>query len=877
MLRVPSPSSSPSPPYHRARRSIPPSLPRLALIAGILASIARPGASSAQDQVQYQEQPTRGIDLPGVGLAGEHDAFSVSVNPAGLRFLRALHAGLALDIMDAERATSAGQGLGLYLGHRIGGGLLPTMGLGLGLEFGRPSRTALTPDPGTPARLSLAYALPLGKHGGLGLSYHRFFDEPGAPGHGLSSWDLGLAFRLGAHFAAGGVIRNLNTPEAGGADVPRSYELELTTRPQGTERWQLALGGRVGEVREDRAELDGWARLDARVARGLFVHGQVETRALTQITTSPLGPSESREREYRASLGLTVSLGAIGTSFWGTGARGPDRANRLSGGTLLVRASSERVPSILGPGQRIERLEISGSMDQRQLTSLVLYLRALARDDGVVALLVTIDDLDAGWATAQELWDELGRVRRAGKRVYAYLVDASTRDYFLATAADRIYLDPAGGIRLQGFAASSVYFKGVFDQLGVTAQFIKIDEYKSAPEAYTRDSPTEPALRMREALYDDVYEHLAGRIAERRGMDRSEVLRLIDSGPYSAGDLASSPLVDAVALPDEISALVITDLGRAYRVASARLERPERWSLPAIAVIYIEGDIVGGESRTVPLLGRKIAGGKTIAQAIARARADQDIEAIVLRIDSPGGSALASEIMAREVFATRGVKPIICSMGDVAASGGYFVAAGCDVILAEPTTVTGSIGIFTGKFDLSGLLARVGLSWTVYKRGARADMDSYFRPYSAEEEALILDKIRYLYGRFTGVVAQGRSMTVDQVDAIARGRVWSGRAARAVNLVDRFGGLADAIDLAKERAGLGKDRRVRVIKLPGQRTGLLERALGVGRARDQAASPASAASALFPGGRILLEAIPASLWQEPGEIQARLPFTLVWH
>src|SRR6185503_3340616 len=257
-------------------------------------------------------------------------------------------------------------------------------------------------------------------------------------------------------------------------------------------------------------------------------------------------------------------------------------------------------------------------------------------------------------------------------------------------------------------------------------------------------------------------------------------------------------------------------------VARAPVEKPDRWNLPTIAVIYADGDIVDGKSQTIPLIGRHLVG----AQTIAAARADDDVAAIILRIDSPGGSAVGSELMAREVFKTRGVKPIVCSLGDIAASGGYFAAAGCDTILADTLTITGSIGIFNGKFDFSGLLGKFGISWSTYKRGQLADMDSWVRPWDENELKMLKRKLHYYYGRFIRAVAEGRNMSTTQVDAVGRGRVWTGLQAKPISLIDRFGNIGDAIQLAKRRVGLSHDDEVRLVLLPQESTSLLGVLLG---------------------------------------------------
>jgi protease-4 len=274
----------------------------------------------------------------------------------------------------------------------------------------------------------------------------------------------------------------------------------------------------------------------------------------------------------------------------------------------------------------------------------------------------------------------------------------------------------------------------------------------------------------------------------------------------------------------------------------------------------------------VPFLGQSLAGSETLVNAIAAARNDPKIGAIILRIDSPGGSALGSELISREVFATRGVKPILCSMSDLAASGGYFVAAGCDLIFAEPMTITGSIGIFYGKFDLGGLAQKLGVTTDTYKRGKRADVESYFRPYTDEERAVLLDKLRYMYGRFVGAVAEGRGLKKDEVDAVGRGHVWTGTQAMPIKLVDRFGGFADALDEAKKRMKLSSGAKVQLVELPNVPTSLLGRLLGVQGVKE--AAPLGLTD--LPMVRDFLRGVPASILIAPDAAQARLPYDVVF-
>ncbi|HVV82839.1 MAG TPA: signal peptide peptidase SppA, partial [Kofleriaceae bacterium] len=650
---------------------------------------------------------------------------------------------------------------------------------------------------------------------------------------------------------------------------------EVVGRPTGTDRLELALGGRIGEVRGDA---DGWLRVASRVARGVSVTAMAESRALSALDTSPSGTMDVDGRELRLAAGLEVSFGRWGGAFYGSGRVDERGDGHAVGGTLVARWASRPEPPVQGHAGRIERLDLTGSISSRALTDLVLRLRDVARDPAVRAVVVSIDGVTSGWATVDELRRELEAVRAHGKPVFAYIVAASTRDYWLATAATKIYLDPAGGVRLTGLAATQLYFKGALDRIGANAEIEKIGEWKSAPEAYTATGPSEAAQQMHEEIYDSWWETFVDGLAHGRRIDPAQVPALLDAGPYSAGQLEHEPrLVDEVATPDRIGALVAGELGGLAPVGRAPAEKDDRWSRPAIAVVYADGDIVDGSSRSLPVVGHKLVGSQSLSDALVAARVDPRIRAIVVRIDSPGGSALASEVISREVFATRGVKPIICSMGDVAASGGYFIAAGCDVIFADPMTVTGSIGIFTGKIDVSSLLAKAGITSKTTRRGVRADMDSIFRPYTDDERAVVLDRLQYFYHRFTQTVSAGRGLPEERVDAVGRGHVWTGAQALPLGLVDRLGGIGDAIALAEQRAGLPAGGRVRIVSLPRVRTGLLGvlgSLAGVSASADGATDAAGLAS--IPLLRQVLAALPASLLAEPDAVQARLPFDLVW-
>ncbi|HUJ60577.1 MAG TPA: signal peptide peptidase SppA [Kofleriaceae bacterium] len=839
-------------------------------IAVSVAVLTIASAAHAQVATRYAESPTDGLELPATPLAGEHDARAVVVNPGGIALLRGPEAALALDEEDSSVATSAGPGFGGYAAESVGlGKLLPRLGVGLGVEWLRPPRSELAPDPGQPFRFTLAYAAALRDDIGIGVAWHHFIADGALSG--VNAFDAGISTRWTNYLAVGAVVRDLATADIANTPVQRRYELEADVRPFQTDALDVAVGGRVGETRGD---LDGWARASLRVTRGVYLLGEVESRELHAVIDSPMGELDQDQRELRATLGLDVSFGKLGVAALGTGVRDDHGGNHALGSTQVITYSAIAPPSVVPPADHLERIQLQGELSARELTAMVMRLRDIARDDSVKGVIVQLDSAEAGWAALEEVRDELAAVRRAGKKVFAYMVAGTSRDYFVASVADKIYVDPAGGIRLTGMTGTALYFRGTFDLIGVLPQFQKIGEYKSAPEQLTDRGPSAPAARMTHELFDSMWGAWLAAVAAGRKLDPARVQALVDGGPYTAGDLAHLPeLVDAVAPPDKIAQLIDEAVAADLPIDSAPVERPDRWHRPGIAVIYVEGDIVDGKSHTLPVIGASVTGGQTIIAAIASARADPRVGAIVLRIDSPGGSALASELIAREVFATRGTKPIVCSMSNLAASGGYFVAAGCDLIFAEPMTITGSIGIFTGKFDVSHLLSTLGVTTETLKAAKRADLESMFRPYTDEEQALVLDKLRYMYGRFIGAVAAGRGMAKDDVDKVGRGHVYTGAQARPIKLVDRFGGLADAIEEAKRRIGVAPDERIQLYELPKVPSNFIELITSLlGDDDDRARTPGVLE---LPVVRELLGGLPASMLAAPGP-QARLPFTLEW-
>ncbi len=824
-------------------------------------------AREAAAQERYAEDATDGLALPAAALAGDQDATAVALDPGGLVFLQGRHVELAVTALQPDEISAAGAGFGLYAATPVKLPLLPRLGFGVAAEKLLPPRVALATDPGEPIRLSFAAAYAPNEAFGVGLAWRRFLDANGGALDGVDTFDLGVSLRFGATWAAGAVVRDLFSPAVAGVPAQRRYDAELIARPFGTDRLEIGIGSRIGERRLD---VDPRLRFSVRIARGAWLKGDVQARTLWRLDDPAFGAGEAtRVWDVRGTLGFEVSFGEFGAALYAT-AGGGESETALFGGSAVIRWSSDRLPSVVPSASRIERIKLEGSLDERSLTRVILRLRKLERDDGVKAVFLVIDGVGVGFGGIQELRDAVFRLRERGKKVFAYLMAGGTRDYYVAAAADKIYLDAAGGVRLMGLGSTLLYFKDLFDKLGVVAQFEKIDEYKTAPESFIRDAPSDEAKEMRAWLFDDLYLQMIRDLSRDRAVLPDEMKKLIDGGPYTAAEAAKAKLVDASVEPAEVDALVVKEMGRAYALTDGLPpDRPDAWERPQLAIVYIDGDIVDGKSMTIPLLGTRLTGGDTIAQSIAWARANPRVQAIVLRIDSPGGSALASEVISREVFKTRGVKPIIVSMGDIAASGGYFAAAGGDLIYAEPSTLTGSIGIFTGKFDLSGLLHTLGFTWSSTTRGAHADMESMFRPYTDEERAAIKSKLTYFYDRFRTAVSNGRAISMDDVDKVGRGRVWTGNQAKQRKLIDRIGGLADAVLEAKSRAGYGEDEPLEVVMLPAERDSLLNTLLRLG-GNDTAGD--SARVTIIDD---LWRLVPGSLLVGRSTPQARLPFVII--
>ena len=491
-------------------------------------------------------------------------------------------------------------------------------------------------------------------------------------------------------------------------------------------------------------------------------------------------------------------------------------------------------------------------------------IRADRRAAGVV---ITIGDLPAGLASVQSLRKTFADYRAQGGHIVAYLPQATTRQYYLASVADTIVMPESGTLDLGGAALEVTFFGEALERAGVVGEFEQIAEYKSAVEPFTRRAMSEPMREQLNAILDSVFDDLTGEIASARGMEPAAIRDVINRMPLSAAEGRRAGLVDAVLYEDELPAYLAEGRRQPaivpWRTARRRLRAPVRWRMPgrAVAVITVRGAIHMGESRPRPPVPLPVARGETtghapVIRAIRSVERNPLFGAIVLSIDSPGGSALASDLIWRAVVQAARVKPVVAYFGNVAASGGYYVATGAHRIIAQAGTLTGSIGVISGKFTVHRLADRAGVRQEILTRGDAAAMTSPFRPFSPDQRRRLRAQAEETYARFLDRVAEGRRLPREQVHTVARGRVWTGRQAMQHRLVDRLGDFNTAIDTAKDLMGLAPSRDVpiRIVRPPwavtiGRRAslGLLEAAaqsvaalLGAGAGRVANAATAAA-------------------------------------
>ncbi|MEQ4719005.1 signal peptide peptidase SppA [Nonomuraea sp. B19D2] len=484
------------------------------------------------------------------------------------------------------------------------------------------------------------------------------------------------------------------------------------------------------------------------------------------------------------------------------------------------------------------------SMRKTRLSDVLSGLKRARQDSRVKALVVKIGSNPLGLAMVQELRQAVIHFRASGKLTVAFAetfgeFGGGTVPYYLASAFERVYLQPSGDVGLTGVALEQRFVKGALTKLGVGYEAGQRHEYKTAVNTFTQDHMTDPHRESMSRIVESVTESLITGIADGRRLDPGKVRELIDRGPFTAGEAEEAGLVDRLAYRDEVYDEVKQAAGDDAHLLyvsrytrGAAVKKLPHPTADGIALIHGTGMIRTGRSGRSPLGGGGAMGSDTISAAFRAARRDQHVKAVVFRVDSPGGSYVASDTVWREVILTRKVKPVIVSMGDLAASGGYFIAMAADVIVAQPGTLTGSIGVYGGKPVLSEMLEKIGINSEMVAEGTNAGMFSTSRGFSPEQWERVNAWLDRIYYDFVGKVAQSRDLTRERAHELARGRVWTGADAHAGGLVDELGGLEDALALARKRTGLADDAPVRTYP----RLNPLERLRGPESSEDKSAA-----------------------------------------
>ena len=460
----------------------------------------------------------------------------------------------------------------------------------------------------------------------------------------------------------------------------------------------------------------------------------------------------------------------------------------------------------------------------QSLSSLLAQFRKAKVDKRISAVLLDIDMPEEGWAKAEEIRAAIADFRTSGKPVYAFMELGLNKDYYIASACDKIFLPPPGDLFTNGLAADVMFFRGSLDKLGIYPDIFQIGKYKTAADMFTQKQMTGAHREFMNSLLDDLFGRFVEAIAKARNKSPEEAKALIDNAPYNAAQAKEAGLIDGALYRDEVEKELKKRLGyqdsdelhiakagdyRQISQESLGLNKGEK-----IAIVYAAGDIVSGKSEFGGS-GETTIGSDSLVKTLAEARDDRGVKAIVLRIDSPGGSGLASDIIWRAIESVKEKKPVVVSMSDVAASGGYYIACNANKIVAEPSTITGSIGVLAGKPVVKGLYDWLGITNEYVMRGQNAGMFRETEKFSDSERKKFEDLVKgTYYEEFLPKVAKGRGKSTDEIDKLGQGRVWTGQQGKERGLVDEYGGLDQAIEIAKQLANIPEDKGVQRVIMP---------------------------------------------------------------
>jgi protease-4 len=784
--------------------------------AGIAAlATALPAAFAATAGAQIPEPPrAERLMSPGRTIAGEDSAESISLNPANLGYQPAGELRYT-GINCPSDSYKTGCGDAFSLAGPIFGGL------GSGLRMDYVSTPSATPQPFNGSnyfRFTWGLGWKLGDALAFGVSLERSYSTSTYLNN-LFGVTAALSLRPNAHFAFAAVAQDFNGPQSQGLTpqlaptLDAAYFLGMDFRPTGTRALDLGL-----EVKW----LEGSDEVLPRGVVSFDLPGF--GRAMGDIEVAHF-PNDER-RAVVGTAGVEISLGheTVGGGVLAGNGLGPNDAV----GEYVTASIAGYVQPGLPKMSRAVWLRLEDTPGTRGHVALLRTLWKISEQSDIKAVtLVLRADPASSFAHAEEVSDAIRLLRARGKKVLCSLEDGSSRSLYVCANADRIVANPAGTFRYAGLSTQYFYLAQLLDKLGVKTDFVRVSPHKSAPEQFTNNeaSPVaradhEDLLRQNEAIFSKD-------VAQGRHLTVEQVRAIADHGIALPEEARAGGLVDQLAYDDEIERATQDMVGSPIRYEQYESEpHPAKYfgTRDRVAVLYIDGDIIDGRSQHIPIIDTRMAGSYSVVDTVKELRDDPTVKSVVLRIESPGGATTASDVMWRALSQLAKRKPLIVSMGSVAASGGYYVASAGRTIYAEPLTVTGSIGVFFGKVDVSGLLGKIGVNVETYKTAPHADVESMFRSMTPEERERAQGIIESVYSTFLDRVSQSRHMSREAVDAVARGRVWTGEEAYDRHLVDHLGGLREALETARSLGGLPADAPI--LEVPHIEKSLFERVLG---------------------------------------------------
>ncbi len=687
---------------------------------------------------------------------------AVWINPAGLAHFRIAGFQYLADYYDGKYVKSWGSVVSRE---------------GIGLSY----RHIYNPDGEAYVDYIVALAVPTGKKLFLGGSY-QYFKQGDPIFDNRHFWNLGLMFRSPGFFSFGAVYSNLNKGKINGDRTEVEQRYSLSYRPAEIDLTVsvdmfLATGTKVKNS-------DFVYHAEYSPLRGLYLNGLIDS-------------------DKNFEIGLRANL----RQYFVGSRRRSDKNGNHRGTTVFVGGTSHRQPSLIKDKVRRLSVSLSGNPGEnppipiigKSRTSFVTTLLNIYRaadDPSVGEIVIKLNRLAMGFGRAQELREALAYFRARGKKITCHISHPNNLAYYVGSVCDRMLIPPVSQLNLVGLKAELTFFAGTLDKIGVNLDLLRIGDYKTAPERYTREAATEENRQQVNRLLDDLYDQFLSDISESRNIPRDSLAAIVDGGPYTSAEAIELGLVDGLSYADELDKNILSSMPEiSLRRYLADTLINDSWrEAPTLAVVVAEGEVTFNDDNFGPFSESADLTPALMTKAFKKAESDKNIKGIIFRIDSPGGWALAGEEIYHTAAKAAGKKPLVVSMANVAASGGYYIAMPASQILANAATITGSIGIYGGKADLSGLYEKVGVGKELYTRGKHAGMLTTMRPFTPEEREKYFSQLEAMYEHFVSLVADNRNLPADSVDTLGQGRVWTGREARNNGLVDRLGGIKQALD-----------------------------------------------------------------------------------